>query len=280
MPGHVCNAPWHLVQNKLDVLSAYSERNNISTALILDGTGKTYSAVGGAGNVVFNNQYLTYCASSKTCVGALTFAGGHWAEVTKEAAVYTALRQLGDAANSGDFRGTAVDPGVACAGTDKLFQIPCQPSLENCNAVAAEVFGMNVAKNETVNDVLPARPVVMNIGSVWRLVNESNRTCRKIVSSWSNSSVACSGDSLLCWKGIQNGKSKVVDCEAVYFVDKCGALDLKSGQVDLRWTCCEHPGGNAATADWLNVASMAREQGQSSMRSILEQDRHSVQQQR
>jgi hypothetical protein len=246
----ICTATWPVVKRKLDVLNTYAARNKISTAVILDGTKGTYSAVGGTSQAVFNNQILKYCANSSSCMGVLDFAGGNWDEQVSEGVVYQSMCQLGESTKSGDFLGTVIDPGVACTNSSsELFQIPCKPSQENCNLVASVVFGMNVAKNKTVNDVLPKRTVTMEVGSIWRYETKELSTCREITNSWSNSTNACTGDSVACWHAIQSGKSEVVDCQMVQFVDKCDAKST-NGAVDFGWTCCERSVLSQGTTGW------------------------------
>ena len=191
------------------------------------------------------------------------FVGGHWGAVVKESSTFAAFNRVANAVKTNDWNGTAIAPGLVCdATTAELYQIPCNHSggdggkrgssgggggggggggsSGRCNTILAGVFGYNTDGNRsTPQAILPPHPVQMTVGSVW----EYQDACRQVVSAYgAKGGVACSGDSVACWKGIQNGKSKVVSCtnaDVRDYGDVCGAhAPGDGGKVDFDWTCC------------------------------------------
>jgi hypothetical protein len=223
--------PWPVMRAKLDVLAAWGEAHNVSTAAIPDATAGSYAALGGAANVVLNDAFVKYCHGAPRCVALLPFAGGHWAVLpAKQPEVYGALARVADAARTGDWRGTAVDPGLICPRGGELFQLPCIAG--GCNAALSDVFGSR--SGSAAEGVLPSRQVTMALGSVWLYQG----ACLEIVSTW-GAAAGCSGESVACWQAVvHTSKARVVACTATNYVDLCDAEDADTGETNANWTCC------------------------------------------
>ena len=78
---------------------------------------------------MFTIQFYTFCKANPACVVLIPFVGGRWSDILAEGTVFAAFNKVADAVKSGDWRGTAIEPGVECdAPTAELFQIPCDPA--------------------------------------------------------------------------------------------------------------------------------------------------------
>jgi len=224
--------PWPSIKAKLDVLRTFVEAQNgrLSMAVIPDATVETYAAAGGAANRVLNDLFLQYCFAEPHCVGLFPFLEGHWDAITHEPGVFQGLNAIADAVKSQSWLGTAAEPGVKCADPDAtLLHLPdCAEDSGTCNAAMSLVTGNRTQSNATVLDILPARPISMVLGQIWRYKG----VCRELVNSWSpGSKVCCSGLSTGCWQNLIecSSKSKIVPCGVVDFVEQC---DIPG------WTCC------------------------------------------
>ena len=148
-----------------------------------------------------------------------------------------AFNAAADAARSGNWSQTAVDPAVVCDAGD-LYHMPCAAGqTQQCNAIARGVFGHDTGNRSAPQDVLPPRTVSMVPGEVW----EYQRVCREILGA--PGVPACDGGSVACWKGITacGWKSKVVGCgggDVRHYRDVCAAHRPGSKAPDRAWTCC------------------------------------------
>ena len=236
------SVPWSAMKAKLDVLSAFVATHQLSMAVIPDATAGTFAALGAAGNNVLNDQFYQYCAVRNTCVGLFPFIGGTWDDIATRPLVLQGFDDAADAAKSGDWSKTAVDPQVLC-DEGELYHMPCsaggigEQQTQQCNAIARGVFGYATENRSALQDVLPERPVSMITGEVW----EYQKVCREILGA--PGVPACDGGSIACWRGITTcgWKSKVVSCsgdDVRRYRDVCSAHKPGGSTPDRGWTCC------------------------------------------
>ena len=243
------SVPWGAMEAKLHVLSAFVSTHGIRMAVIPDATSGTFAALGAAGNNVLNDQFYRYCAARPACVGLFPFIGGTWQDIAARPLVLQSFNEAADAAKSGDWTQTAVDPPVVC-DAGELYHMPCSPgpaaaaaagrgkaARKQCDAIASGVFGYDTGNRSAPQDILPDRSVSMMPGQVW----EYREVCRKILGV--PGTPACDGGTVACWQGITTcgWKSKVVSCSGAdhrRYTDVCSAHLPGSSTVDLGWTCC------------------------------------------
>ena len=237
---------WGTMEAKLDVLSAFVSAQHISMAVIPDATSGTLLALGAVANNVLNDQFYKYCAARSNCVGLFPFIGGTWDHIIAEPAVFASFNAIADAAKTGDWTQTAVDPPVIC-DEGELFHMPCSggrgataaagPEVlqHQCNMIASRVFGYEIGNRSATQSILPDREISMLVGQVWAYQG----VCREIIGV--PGTVECDGGSVACWNGVLGWKSKVVSCsggtDARNYTDECAA-HTPTDKVDLRWTCC------------------------------------------
>ena len=237
---------WGAMEAKLDVLANFTAAHGIAMAVIPDATSGTYAALGAVGNNVLNDQFYLYCAARPNCRGLFPFIGGTWQDIVTQRSpeVLASFNAIADAAKSGDFSKTIVDPPVVCDKGD-LFHMPCLSAgggasnyapPQQCNAIARSVFGYATGNRSATQAILPARMISMVVGDVWSY----EKVCREIIGV--PGTVECEGDSVACWLGVLGWKSKVVSCsgdDVRHYEDVCSAhAPNGSAAVNRDWTCC------------------------------------------